>query len=733
MKLKHLILALATVSVHQAIATPVTVTMNSVSTTMTLTPKDSTVPIETGLPVKYVYNFDIPAGEYTLTAYGKDDTTVNGTIDLIIPDTQLNQEYKILTNTVYVTNKHADGTSWTVDNGDYTLDVIVNSREGDPMTITIGNSVTDGRNTFLALNGNSYTVAFLPAEAHKAEHYTTLYKAGTLTFNANIYGAIPLSHEYSISIPDDADLFLGMKFTHFTDFTEVEPISIGEINGNKVYTYNLAESQVYNYRTWKEGGLTQAGYFTMSADPAKRPVLSFTIDDYDAYAPTQVDHDVQSNRGYETGDIFLNINPQGHLIMEPGQIFEAHAMRTWQLTDNSTNNYFMEPDFHYTVLDTEGNPCNDVIEIDPAGTSVSPWSLIKAIGNGTVIVLVTYDAIGVNYYSGADKKAYMGGEYWGAIWPENTGVYVVTVGDASSDINPNMVINREYSTDALKLAGQYVDAEHDVFYYFDTADGAYYTFTPDGVENIMISYPVFTDTGMTYHGFGTEGVTKNDDGSYTLLLKHGRQIVKMTDASGKASYQVLTAKQCHCEITNESRDNVDTFWPGDRIKIQFSGLFHPANKLAGIYNMSAYVTFNGIPNGSSLILGAGQYTFGSAAKAQAVTIDIPEDYDTTKEFVLSDGVIQVNGYGDPIGNHRNISSKFGRSPNFTAVPHKTYFGSIPDVYIKISDISGVENVADSDCVPVIYYNLNGISSVEPFNGLNIVLMSDGSVHKQYFN
>ena len=30
-------------------------------------------------------------------------------------------------------------------------------------------------------------------------------------------------------------------------------------------------------------------------------------------------------------------------------------MRTWQLTDNSTNNYFMEPDFHYTVVGLDGN------------------------------------------------------------------------------------------------------------------------------------------------------------------------------------------------------------------------------------------------------------------------------------------------------------------------------------------------------------------------------------------
>ncbi|MDE7086426.1 MAG: hypothetical protein K2O48_07065, partial [Prevotella sp.] len=411
-------------------------------TTMTLSVKGSGEAVEVGEPTKSVYTFDVPAGDYVLTGYGKDGETVNGTIEITVLDAE-EQEFKVLTNTAYVTNKHEDGSVWTVENGDYTLDVTVNTREGVRQVITVGNSVTAGRNTFLALNGNSYTVAFIPSEAHQAENYTTLYKAGTLTFNVNVNGAIPKSHDYTISIPADAELSIGMKFTHFTDFTPVEPKQVETADGMKTYTYFLAESQVYNYRTWKAGGLTQAGYFTMAADEAKRPVINFTEADYSAYNPKQVNHEAQSNSGYETGDIFVNINPQGHLKLKVGDTFNAHAMRTWQLTDNSTNNYFMEPDFHYTVIGTDGKPSTGVIEIDNADTSLSPWSQIKATGEGTAIVLVTYDAIGANYYSCAEKKAYMGGEYWGAIWPENTGVYVVTVGDEATSIATNKLINEE--------------------------------------------------------------------------------------------------------------------------------------------------------------------------------------------------------------------------------------------------------------------------------------------------
>lgn len=687
MKIKKLLIPLlALVWSGTADATPVKVTMNAVSTTMSLIAKDSETPVEVGSPTNRVYEFEAPAGEYILTGYGNNGTTDNGTILLNIADSEETQEFTILTCTAYVTNQNEDKSTWSVENSDYTLDVIVNTREGVRQTITIGNSTTAGRYTFLALNGNSYSAAFIPSEAHQAEGYTTLYKQGTLTFNVNVYGKIPMAADYSITLPKDAGLMVGMKFFHFIDYTPVEPKETTTEGDTKTVTYSLADGQVYNFRTWMKDGLTQGGYFTMSTDPAKRPSLNFTQADYNAFSPKTINHDVQSNQGYETGDIFMNINPEGYLKLNVGDRFDVHAMRTWELTDNSTNNYFFEPDFHYTVVDIDGKPSTGVIEIDNADTTVSAWSQIKAVGEGTAIVLVTYDAIGLNYYSGANKSAYLGGEYWGAIWPENTAAFVVTVGEASSAVKPNMLINEEYNLEALKNAGKYVDAEHDVFYYLDTEEGALYTFTPEGASDITIAYPTIGKNSASYTGFSAEGVTKNEDGSYTLLLKEGRQIVRLSDSQGRATYQVLTAKPCHREISNESNPGSEIFQPGDKVKIQYSGLRHPANKLAGIYNMSAYVTYNGIPNGSSLILGSGQYTFGSAASAQAVTIDIPSDLDVVANptIEMTNGVIQVNGYGDPIGNHRIIDPIAGRSPNFTAVPHKTYFGMIPDVVIPIS-------------------------------------------------
>lgn len=694
MKQKKLILGtLLAMSVTPLFATPVKITMNAVSTTMSLASKENGETVDVGTPVNKVYEFETDPGTYILSAYGTDSQTVNGTIELKIADSGEEQSYSVITCTAYVTNT-TGGTQWSSDAGDYELDVTVWTREGERQIVEYGKSTTPLRNTFLALNGNSYNVAFIPSETHASEGFTTLYKAGTLTSNTNIYGAIPTAEYFTASVPEDAELEIGLKFTHFTDFTRVKPISVEKKDGTKKILYSLANGQVYNYRTWKEGGITYGGYFTMNSDPAKCPNLDFTEDDYKKYDPKAFNHDVNSNSGYETGDILMNINAQGYLRMTSGEEFKFHGMRMWETTDNMTNNYFIEPEFHYTVLTLEGNKSSDVVEITHQPSSA--WASVKALGKGTAIVLVSYDGMCLNYYSGATKNPYMGGEYWGAIWPENTGVFVVTVDEPLSSVESNMVINEEYNQGALKLSGNCVDAEHDVFYFLDTTEGYVYNFKPENAEKVEIAYPSFEGGMANYTGFSE--LTQEEDGSYSIMLKHGRQIVRMSDSTGHATYQILTAKKCHREITNDSRPSSKIFQPGDKVKIQYSGLYHPANKIAGIYNMSAYITYNDIPNGSSLIMGSGQYTFASAPSAQAVTIEIPEDYDGIEnpEIKMDRGVIQVNGFGDPIGNHRNTSPIAGRSANFTAVAHKTYFGSLPDVKIPVTPVKKFLIVIDCE-------------------------------------
>lgn len=681
-------LLLAAVGAGNADATKLTLKMDATSPTMTMIDKDGGKPVQTGEPASRVYQFQIDKGVYILTAYGKDGKTVSGTIELKISGDSIEQQLSVLTNTFAVTNKNDDNTGW-VFGQDYTLDAAVTSRQGERHEVTIGNSTTSGRKTCLAFNGNSIRVKFSPSDAHRKEGYTDVTQVRTLTAGTTMSVKIPMGGHYTIPVPAGAGLELGVKYVHFTDFTRLEPVEVKKDGDRMLYTYFLAQGQVYNYRTWMKGKLTQAGYFTYPSDPSRMPEVSFTKADYEACDPRKINHSPRSNDAFETGDIFVNADCRGMVSLGVGESFVAHAMRTWELTDNQTNNYFIEPDFHYTVLDLNGNPCSDVIDVVP-NSETSPWATITGKRKGTVIVLVTYDAISLNYYSGKEKKPYMGGADWGAVWPENTGTYIVTVGETDAKVRPNMTINEKYNlpeggSQLLKMSGAFVDAEHDVFYYLDGEDGARYSFKPEGVASVTVARPSITSEGATYTGFSADGVVRNEDGSYTLTLREGRQIVRLTDSEGNSTYQILRARRCKREITNETRPGSNLYQPGDRIKIQYDGLYHPANKIAGIYTMSAYVTYNNVPNGSSIILSANQYNFAGNPKAQVVEVDIPDDYDIEAHpvWVMDEGVIQVTGYGDPIGNHRYIDPVGGRSPNFAAVPHQTYFGYLPDIRIPL--------------------------------------------------
>lgn len=485
---------------------------------------------------------------------------------------------------------------------------------------------------------------------------------------------------YTITVPADAELSLGIKTAHFVDFTKVEPESIVNEDGVKKYNYSLADGEQYSFRTWRKGGLTNAGIITMSADEARRPVLAFNDEDYRLADPDFIDRDVKSNGGYNVADIFVNINERGHLKMNAGDSFDAHAMRSWEIVDGIMSNYFIEPDFHYTVLNENGEPDNSVIGIEQEPGSA--WATIKAKKDGTAIVLVDYDAINVCQYYGAEKQEMAGGSLWSAIWKENTAAYVVTVGGKESGIKPNMTVNAGRNTADRKLAGDNVDAELDVFYYAAGTDGYAYTFKPEGVRTVTVAYPEFGGTTVTYKGFSTDGVRKNDDGSFTVMLKHGRQIVRLEDGNGAAEYQVMTAKEVAYTITNATDPESKTFNAGDKVSILFNTLFHPAGKIAGIHNFTAAINYNKASEG--VVIGkasANQYQFASKENAQTVSLTLPADWDGKESIRLSEGSIYITFYGDPLGSHRTISREDGRDPNFNAVQQKTFLCSLPDIEI----------------------------------------------------
>lgn len=688
------IFALMLFAASNAFATRVEVTMNAKSKLIkSLINMETKEPVAVGSPDGTKYTFDAPDGSYLLTATAADGTTVSGTIQLDI-DAE-HTAFSIFSPEVRVKN-----TGW-VFGTDYSFNLTVTTREGYEVNASMG-EYTSGNKMFIVFDGNTYYLEVVPSEAHRAEGYVTATYTGTVSFNATIQAEVPMSYPYSVTVPAGATFFLGTKTAHFVKFKEVAPESITE--GGTVYNFRLADKQQYNYRVSQPGKLTQAGIFTMNGDETKRPTLIFTDADMEAKDPKFVDHDVTSNDGYNVSDIFLNINPSGHLrLANVGDTYDILPLRNWELVESITNNYFIEPDYHFTVVNLNGEEDDSVVKIEN--------ELLTAVGEGTAIVLVTYDAIHLDLYSGATKKAFIGGSDWGAIWPENTGVFVVTVGEEASGITPNIIINKDYLTKAgdvdTKMSMENVDAEFDVLYYLDNVGCFNYTFTPEGVASVTLARPVIGNNSVSYTGFSATGVTAKANGSYTLRLTQGRNIVRLTNAAGQSVYQVITAKPCHRDI-KVNGEVVAYVQPGEEVTVQYSGLYHPAGKLAGIHNFNAFLSYKQASEGITVTNGkANQYKVASTATAQAVTFTVPEDW--TKETIgLSDGVMCIGGWGDPVGNHRFTSKKRGRAPNFTAIQQSAVLGRVPSVEIYVgTSATGLAEMKDAESSDGEWYDLFG--------------------------
>lgn len=675
-------------------AAVVSVTMNSVTKTLTLQNESGTTITEDALNINagkntYVFN-NLPAGEYTIFGYNS-SSDLNGTMTFTVGDEDIEMQIWTITK-ISTSNKKEDNSYW-VYGKDFTIeDCEVHSREGKTFPVTIGTNANNP--SVLTYDGGSVVLRMVPSAAHQEEGYIFANDGRTVTGNTTIQTKIPLGGLFTSTCPADAEIAMmqkpggdaGSGTIHFVPFRVIAPESVETSGDTKTYTWRLGNTCKYNMRAWKEGGLTQLLNFYFNTDPAKCPVINFTEEDFAARDPKWIDHDPQSLDGLNDCNILLNINEKGYLKMTAGQEYDLMAERDWQIIPNQTENYFLEPDYHYAVYDMNGNPDNSVVEIVPDGNIGSEWSIMRAKSVGTAIVTVTYDAASALQFANNTGKmnTYYGGQYFGAIWPENTGVFVVSVNAPMNGMDANMRINETLNEDQKKNAGIYVDAEHDVFYYINDEEAFNYTFKPTGVTTVEISYPTLRENDAIYNT-GWHAITKNEDNTYTLPLKHGRQIVRLGDGTGKYEYQVLTARHATRNIINETTGG-SVFRPGDNVRVQYNGLFHPANKLSGIYNMSAYITYNGTPTGTALILGPNQYWFGSKPSAQSVTFQIPADW-TATTYDLTEGVIQVTGYGDPIGNHRKIDKIGGRSPNFTAIAHQTYFGALPDAIIPVKQLT----------------------------------------------
>ena len=628
----------------------------------------------------------LASGTYWVEGYDA-NKDCNGGMEMVIADdttsVSVQRAYAI----------YASNSGW-VEGTDYTIDYQLTTADGVKRTATLGSGTVYGnlRTTGIFVETDTVTVNLIPSEEHTAN-----YNVGTKTVVTKVGGgaqsfdiSVPKAFAVKVTAPAGSTISVGTFGNYYTyEFLRPQENSISTQDGDTVtVTYRVPETSLNHFvRVQNPDGVTYWDFNKWTTDQdivVTRDDLHMD-DDFNKDTVSRFDKNT-----YDLGNVYLNINAKGYMNMNAGDTYELDVFRNWQAIEGFVNAKIALPDAHYEVVDFDGKP-SDVVSIAPNADN-SCLAYMTANHQGTALVKVTYDAM--THKQGQSSTA---DKTFSAIWPEFTGVFVVSVGADGTAIQTNMLMDR-MDVAVTKDEQKQLDAEHDILFYLGTG-GASYTFTPESGCTVTVARSTVGKT-MTFNGFTSQGVTVDaETGAVTVAnLTTGRHIVRV-EKDGVATYQVITARGVSYKLLdaegNELPENAEVK-PGETVQLQFTGLVSPKEKMAGVYNhrFSLYYTdadgnfFQSNPGGYY-----GVYDFSGNPARQRISITVPADQEgLTYELT---GAIKVGGYpGKP--THRIVTYAEGMG-----MQHGTATASVlaqlPQVTLKLSGYAAdaVEKLIDA--------------------------------------
>ena len=589
--------------------------------------------------MKYA-DVQLPAGNYWVQGYNEAGEYNGGIVVTVTADTK-----EITFQRVY--EIYATNSGWVQDT-DYTIDYQVVSPDGMNRKAETGTSTNWGntRTSGIFVKGDNAKVTLTPV-GDKAADYNPITVSVKTDSTADVSTKIPAAVPITVTAPAGSTVSMG-EFGNYYVYDFAKPLSTVTEGDTMTVTFLLSETSVNHFLRvqhpdgvtyWTFGKYKAGATFNVTKDDLHIGDESFTKDTVNRF----------NKNVYDLGNIYLNINQKGYLNLEQGQTRELDVFRCWQAIEGFRNAQIALPDVHYTVVDLNGQP-SDVVTITPDENN-SSLAYMKANKAGTAIVLVTYDAM--THMQGQTSNKENHG--FSAIWPECTGVFVVSVGADGSSIATNMTMDRmdaPISNDAQKA----LDAEHDILFYLGK-EGASYSFKPEDGCTVTVARST-VDSKLTFSGFTSQGVSVAEDGTVTVTgLTTGRHII-CVEKDGLKTYQVVTAQGVTYDLVDADGNVLPAgteFKAGDKVTVQFHGLISPKEKISGAYNFNFTLYYKGADGkyyksnpGSPY----GVYDFSGNPVRQKLEITIPEDWDGLS-FDLT-GAINVGGFAK-VPTHRILS------------------------------------------------------------------------------
>ena len=637
------------------------------------------------------YTVNLPVGGYWVEGYDEKGDC-NGGVSVTVDATHT--EFKI--QRIYGIS--VSPSSWKLGE-DYTLEVKVTSANNQVRTVVLGEANNWGtmKPSCIFVLGDTVEATATPdAAKHPKNNPGTAKKTPAMNDSLSLSCSDFVTVKFKV--PKGSAITFGTLTKYFV-YSYMDAVESDAEKGTA--TYHVNKNTDYFYRVQNPNGVTYWNYAKWTAD------AEVVLTDEDLYIGSS-DFNKSTiyrfeNNVYDRADIYLNINTQGYKNMAVGETFELNSFRNWFAIESFMNAKVALPDMHYQVIDVNGKP-SDVLTITPDEKN-SNVATMTAKKEGTAIVLVTYDAM--THMAGQSSTV---SKQFSAIWPECTGVFIVTVGSDGTGIQTNMTLDRMDAT--ITKGEQYaLDAEHDILFYLGR-EGAEYSFKPESGTTVTVARSTVTDK-MTFNGFTSDGVTVAGDGTVTVTgLTTGRHIVKV-EKGGKANYQVITARGVSYTLVDKdskelSEEAKAALKAGDTVYLQFKNLVSPKEKLSGAYNFNFSLYYEGEDGtffksdpGSNF----GVYDFSGNPARQKIKITIPK-YWGSDTYTLTGAIKQGGNVG--VSTHRGITYAKGTDPGFNAPSVSGILSRLPEVtfYLAKSEfITGTLTFKDSDGVAIDRKNL----------------------------
>ena len=465
-----------------------------------------------------------------------------------------------------------------------------------------------------------------------------------------------------VEVPTGANIKHCMRGKFYYALQETQGELIETKNGYDKYRFGVPISKdtiMGHFEIRKENNVTWAG-----SESDLKLVSDGEIPTYRLESMTEgsqkIYRDEESQGFYEAG-ILLNGPSNKFLKLNTGEYFDIYAFRAWQAIESETGNYYVDPDFHYDLV--YGN-----------SVRVNDEGRITAVSDGMSIVKVTYDALDWT----SSRKGRM---TYSACWPEKQGIYVVNVNGKDSNTIDTGINLSEYDTI------YYISSQNDKPTGIDYAE---YTFTPSSKNGEQISVtvgnPTLSDSSLSYDNW--RSYEANKDGSYTVKLTKGRNVIKVSTESAEA-YHVVNADDLDIQITNKYRPG-ENLMQGDRAVITFEGMTTPIPKMAAIYNPAGYSVVYSYGN-TEIKTFVGQYDLSRNAK---VEVDVTEP----GKIVLNKGYLTTGVWGDtealPSMHQRMQKGGFVLNRYWDGGDNAQYNAGklciLPDIELDIADNKDIE-------------------------------------------